>query len=168
MVDSSAFVATPRARSAEIHRTPEITITRDAADDLSGSPFHVEPYPLRPRDPDAAPLPDTPTRIHAETVYDRFLMSTSAVRRVGAGYSSNAPAGNLQPDARAQRRSSKIFASTRKPMPPPVSSDDVRRAASVDELGRAGMLSQTTGTEENSGVWRSLKAATTRRISRVF
>jgi serine/threonine-protein kinase GIN4 len=173
MIDSSVFIASPRARSAEILRTPKITVTTEEVfDDLSGSPFHVQPYPMRPRDPDAAPLPDTPTRIHAETVYDRFLMSTSAVKRVGSGYQSSAPApsGSLLPDARAQRRSSRIFTSTRKPMLPAVSSEDVHRAASVDELGsigRANMLSPAPSTEE-PGVWRALKAATTRRISRVF
>lgn len=182
MIDSSVFIASPRARSAEILRTPPalrtpgITISHDTSDELTSSPFHVEPYPSRVRDPNAAPLPDTPSRIQAETVYDRFLMSTSGVKRVGQGYQSvsaqQASLGYLHPDQpRAARRASKIF-NTKKPMPAPVSSEDVRRAVSVDELGsisRAGLGPPTSQPEESNGtVWRALKAATTRRISRVF
>jgi serine/threonine-protein kinase GIN4 len=182
LIDSSIFIASPRARSAEILRTPDITITNDNSDDLMSSPFQtVEPYPSRPRDPSASPLPDTPSRLRTESVYDRFLMSTSGVKRVGSGYQSvaaaanhNGPVGHLQPEVKAQRRSSRMFATTSKrPMPPPVSSEDVRRAASVDELGtigRAGLLSPNPlPADESSGtVWRALKAATTRRMSRVF
>ncbi|KIM43003.1 hypothetical protein M413DRAFT_393485 [Hebeloma cylindrosporum] len=135
-------------------------------DDLNASPCHVEPYPPRPRaSQDAAAIPDTPSRHRIEGVYDRFLMATSGVKRLGKGYQSDnlAPVGSgigntsasLGPSAYHGHQQNqqqpplrtRAFYSTRRPMPPPVSSDDVvrdddddggdeqRRAASVDELG---------------------------------
>ena len=58
-------------------------------DHLASSPVHVEPYP--PRKSDGAPpaVTDTPSRRRAERVYDRFLMASSGVKRVGRGYQSD-------------------------------------------------------------------------------
>jgi serine/threonine-protein kinase GIN4 len=185
LVDSSVFIAPPRTPTSEFlsssqnstARTPDVSLAHDD-DDLLSSPLHVEPYPARPQ---AAEFPDTPTRQHAETVYDRFLMATSGVKRVGQGYQSVAPPGAVRVEQQQQqpqparpaptRRTSRLFSSARRAMPPPVSSEDVRRAMSFDELGRSpareGVLSPTPSNDEHT-LWRSLKAATTRRMSKVF
>ena len=67
----------------------------------------------------------------------RFLMSTTGVKRNGKGYQSEsmrAPVENLRPHSSMAKRSQKFFTG-RRPMPPPVSSDDLRRASSIDEFG---------------------------------
>ena len=59
-------------------------------DSLTESPFVVQPYPTRKqlvRSP--ATGMDSPTQRHVEVVYDRFLMATSGVKRVGKGYQSH-------------------------------------------------------------------------------
>ncbi|KAK0504145.1 hypothetical protein EDD18DRAFT_1099375 [Armillaria luteobubalina] len=82
-------------------------------------------------------IPDSPSQRRLEGVYDRFLMATSSVKRLGKGYQSDnpVPAHNTVQGI-TRPKSSRPFSSIRRtPMPPPVSSDDVKRAASVDELG---------------------------------
>ena len=83
---------------------------------------------------------DTPARHRLEGVYDRFLMATSGVKRVGKGYQSEtvAPVSNKSSGIGlgVTQNKGRAFYSTRRPMPPPVSSEDLlRKAASVDELG---------------------------------
>src|SRR5260370_42277830 len=56
-------------------------------DSLTDSPFIVKPYPTR-RQLARSPVTDSPTQRHVEGVYDRFLMATSGVKRVGKGYQS--------------------------------------------------------------------------------
>jgi len=133
VVDRNLFIASsPASGSHECH-----TVFEGSKDDLTASPLHVEPYPPRTQAIKSEEL-DTPARKHIEDVYDRFLMSTAGVKRVGMGYQSNnvGPVSNvpLQP-ASATKRNQRFFHSTRRPMPPPVSSDDLRRATSVDEFG---------------------------------
>jgi serine/threonine-protein kinase GIN4 len=148
---------------------------------LTASPLHVVPYPPKPQ-LERASIPDTPARRQLESVYDRFLMATSGVKRVGAGYSStnsNAPVSNhLTVPAPPKRHGSKIFNSSRRPMPPPVSSDDYLKAVSVDELGIIAPPGTDTraqydeGRNSFAGMRRALKAAVqgktvSRRLSRI-
>lgn len=101
-------------------------------DELTASPQIVEPYPARQAGP---AIPDTPNRIRLEGVYDRFLMATSGVKRVGKGYQSDnrGPVHNTISHPSHKSNNPRAFNSVRRPMPPPVSSDDQR--PSVDELG---------------------------------
>lgn len=106
-------------------------------DELTSSPLHVESYPQRTRPSREANIPDTPNRHRIEVVYDRFLMATSGVKRLGKGYQSdNVPivhSSTLGPGIAHSK--SRHFYTNRKPMPPPVSSEDQGRAASMDEMG---------------------------------
>lgn len=64
-------------------------------------------------------------------------MSTTGVRRVGKGYQSDngGPVGHIaSPKPVSQRKKENFFSTKRKPLPPPVSSDDWRKSA-VDEFG---------------------------------
>lgn len=106
--------------------------------DLTASPFHVEPYPQR-KFGDTIVL-NSPDRRRVEGVYDRFLMSTTGVKRVGKGYQSdnlthNVPSALECKPTNNNPRNFKVFNSARRAMPPPVSSDDQCRNPSVDELG---------------------------------
>lgn len=103
--------------------------------DLDASPLHVEPYPPRPASMQTPP-PDSPTQRRIEGVYDRFLMATSGVKRLGKGYQSdNTGAVSMTTSGIPvyRRQEKKLFQSTRKPMPPAVSSDNM--STFVDELG---------------------------------
>jgi serine/threonine-protein kinase GIN4 len=107
-------------------------------DSLTDSPFVVQPYPTRKQIARTAAM-DSPTQRHVEGVYDRFLMATSGVKRVGKGYQSChvKPVSTGVPSSSSSSRSpGKFFHSTRRPMPPPVSSEDKFAGASADELGR--------------------------------
>jgi len=110
-------------------------VRETSLDDLTSSPYHhVEPYPQRIRGSQDAPLPDTPTRHRVEGVYDRFLMATSGVKRLGKGYQSD-NAGPVCNNIVVSLNKNRHFYSARKPMRPPVSSEDQHRAASMDEVG---------------------------------
>ncbi|KAI8994232.1 hypothetical protein BD414DRAFT_576788 [Trametes punicea] len=134
VVDKNLFIASSPVNKSVADDT-KLTPPRQK-DDLTASPLHVEPYPARPARTTIAL--DTPAKRHLEGVYDRFLMSTTGVKRNGKGYQSDiaGPVGNVaRPHSSMAKRSQKFFHSTRRPMPPPVSSDDLRRASSVDEFG---------------------------------
>jgi serine/threonine-protein kinase GIN4 len=119
--------------------SPSRSEVRQASlDELTSSPCLVEPYPQRYSHD--VPILDTPAKHRLEGVYDRFLMATSGVKRVGKGYQSEnfAPVPNKSSGIGLGLTQSKgrAFYSTRRPMPPPVSSEDLlRKTASVDELG---------------------------------
>ncbi|KAI0357501.1 hypothetical protein OH77DRAFT_1588381 [Trametes cingulata] len=133
VVDKNLFIA--RSPSQRVTIEESLSTPPREKDDLTASPLHVEPYPARPRTTIAI---DTPAKRHLEGVYDRFLMSTTGVKRNGKGYQSDnvGPVGNVaRPHSSMAKRSQKFFNSTRRPMPPPVSSDDLRRSSSVDEFG---------------------------------
>ncbi|TFY64348.1 hypothetical protein EVJ58_g2676 [Rhodofomes roseus] len=133
MVDRSIFITPSPSTGPQ-----EVLDTQDRFhDELTASPFHVEPYPPRPQSVQIeAPL-DTPGRKHLDDVYDRFLMSTAGVKRVGKGYQSQTgPISNIPVHAATNaKRNQTFFRSTRRPMPPPVSSEDLRKATSIDEFG---------------------------------
>ena len=64
-------------------------------------------------------------------------MSTTGVKRVGKGYQSDnkgPQANKTQPKVSTFKRGPVFFASTRKHMPPPVSSEDLHRRASADDV----------------------------------
>lgn len=143
VLDSSLFIAPPvSARSLDLDmQDVSIVQPEESFNDLTSSPLHVEPYPVRKS---TSQIPDTPSQRRMEGVYDRFLMATSGVKRLGRGYQSDnvGPAGNPVGTAagvaghNSKRDSHRVFYSTKRPMPPPVSSDNVqRRTMSVDELG---------------------------------
>ena len=142
MLDRNLFIAPLLTSRDDLLDSKSISseqVRETSLDDLSSSPYHyVEPYPQRKRGSRDIPLPDTPTRHRIEGVYDRFLMATSGVKRLGKGYQSDNAGpvcGDLVGPVSANKR--RHFYSSRKPMPPPVSSEDQRRVASMDELGVA-------------------------------
>ena len=189
VLDRSLFVAppiSPRFRE-DPATTPEPTRGRSIQfNDLDSSPYHVEPYP--PRKSCEQAVLQSPDRRHLEGVYDRFLMATSGVKRVGKGYQSD----NLKPvhntlstaeHAKAsQARGFGVFGASKRAMPPPVSSDDAwRRSTSVDEFGfitagqDASTSSSRTCKDENRSTFvrRAIKAmvpgkAVSRRVSRTI
>lgn len=83
----------------------------------------------------------------------RFLMSTTGVKRNGKGYQSynaNAPVENItRPQSSMARRSQKFFNTTKRQMPPPVSSEDIRRSSSIDEFGAFMSTPAPTSQEQN-------------------
>ena len=111
---------------------------------------------------------DSPTQRHVEVVYDRFLMATSRVKRVSKGYQSCnvKPVSMGTPSSSPSSRSpGKFFHSSRRPMPPPVSSEDRRFAgSSVDELGRI----QPGSVDADTSGLREDRAGAARVVSRAF
>jgi len=122
-LDKSLFIASPVGHTEdESGLNADTTYLRSRSldiDHLTSSLVHVDPY--LPRKSDGAPpvMTDTPNRRRVEGVYDRFLMATAGVKRVGRGYQSD----NFGPvqDAAAPA--------------PPVSSEDLKLPRTVDESG---------------------------------
>jgi len=129
---------------------------------LTDSPFLVHPYPSR-KQAVTTPDIDSPTQRHIEGVYDRLLMATSDVKRVGRGYQScHVKPISINSPSSSSRSPGRFFHPTRRPMPPPVSSDDKLMASSVDELGF--ML---TGSVDGSGL-REDRTNTAKTVSRAL
>ncbi|KAF5369402.1 hypothetical protein D9758_002490 [Tetrapyrgos nigripes] len=144
VVDRDLFVAPPkgsiRMDLSDDSRTSSPAIASKSLDELTSSPLRVDPYPPRNASGANPPVPDTPTQRRVENVYDRFLMATSGVKRVGKGYQSEnvVPIHNTISHSNFSniKQNHRAFYSVRKPMPPPVSSEDhQRQSVSVDELG---------------------------------
>ncbi|KAJ8523229.1 hypothetical protein ONZ45_g266 [Pleurotus djamor] len=190
LVDRSLFVSTP-GPSRTTMDLPRINVEehRDLSlDDLNSSPLHVEPYPNRRPVNLNEPEPDPHVQRRIEGVYDRFLMATSGVKRLGKGYQSDniGPVANsLGFDAHTDKaHRHRAFYSTRKAMPPPVSSADFQRQDdSVDEMGimsRSGGLGgagspvpKDDSPTSSTFMRRAIKAIVpgktiSRRISRVY
>jgi serine/threonine-protein kinase GIN4 len=154
------------SESSSDHITPH----SPARNSLTDSPFVVQPYPPRQQTV-TSPALDSPTQRHVEGVYDRFLMATNGVKRVGKGYQSchvKPVSANVHPGS--SRSPGRFFHSTRRPMPPPISSEDKFITSSVDEHG--AMQSGSAGAdadlrEDRAGaakaVSRALKALVTGR-----
>jgi len=101
---------------------------------LTDSPFLVHPYPSR-KQAVTPPAMDSPTRRDLEGIYDR-LMATSGVKRVGKGYqSSHIKPILINKSSSSSKSPGRLFHSTRRPMPPPVSSEDKFMTWTTDELG---------------------------------
>ena len=117
------------------------TVEEPAKDTTKLSPEPLSPPPARTitgsRSLDS---PNTKRRVADD--YDRLLSATTGIKKVGLGYQSDVrgPITNvLNTDPYASSAPSKrttFFHSTRRAMPPPVSSEDWRRTVSVDELAR--------------------------------
>ncbi|KAG6902526.1 hypothetical protein C0995_015344 [Termitomyces sp. Mi166 len=167
VLDSRLFIApplspqppsSPREEDQELDMrniVPPVRVSK-SSNDLHASPFHVEPYPARPASMQIPP-PDTPTQRRIEGVYDRFLMATSGVKRLGKGYQSDntGPASTMLssgiPPAYRPRPEKKLFQSTRRLMPPAVSSDDVQLGPTlVDELGVIGRGPAPMSTDDDA------------------
>ncbi|KAH8082009.1 hypothetical protein BXZ70DRAFT_631704 [Cristinia sonorae] len=138
VIDPSLFVrpSTPGMKLSEFDDS--IVMKRSLGyDDLTSSPLHVDPYPARPQS-HMVPALDTPAKKQVESVYDRFLMSTTGVKRNGRGYQSD-NFGVTSHTAQPKGTLSKGFFNTtsRRPMPPPVSSEDWRNLP-TDEFGSIG------------------------------
>ncbi|EAU85877.2 CAMK/CAMKL/MARK protein kinase [Coprinopsis cinerea okayama7 len=152
-VDRSLFVPSPFVSQDNLLDNSSFVFAREPSyDDLTGSPCHVEAYPSRNRPSKDVSYMDTPNRLKMENVYDRFLM-TSGVKRCGKGYQSESfgPTSNTLGPSTNKRESFRPFSSTRKPMPPPVSSEDIiekmeNKAVSVDELGMMTNVEGEAGT----------------------
>ncbi|KLO07620.1 hypothetical protein SCHPADRAFT_859973 [Schizopora paradoxa] len=107
----------------------------------------------------------SPARRHIEGVYDRFLMATTGVKRLGKGYQSdNVWAPTNAPTAASYKKSGKIFGTGRRAMPPPISSDDVKAGLDVEfgvmNTDRYSPLSHE-GSTKVKGVTKALKAIVT-------
>lgn len=111
-----------------------VTANSPGRNSLTDSPFLVHPYPSRKQV--VTPAMDSPTRHNLEGVYDRLLMATSGVKRVGKGYQSchvKPISTDMSPSS--SKGPGRFFHSTRRPMPPPVSSEDKFMTWTPDQIG---------------------------------
>jgi serine/threonine-protein kinase GIN4 len=130
---------------------------------LTESPFLVHPYPSR-KQAMTPPVMDSPTRRDLEGVYDSLLMATSGVKRVGKGYqSSNVKPISTNASPSSSKTPGRFFHPTRRPMPPPVSSEDKFMTWTTDELG----LSSGRANVDDSGPLED-RAGTAKTVSRAF
>ena len=133
LVKPSVFIA-PRSPEPETADEPVQDMTRLSPEPLSPPPVRTI---TGSRSLDS---PNTKRRVADD--YDRLLSATTGIKKVGQGYQSDirGPIANvLTTDPYASSAPSKrttFFHSTRRAMPPPVSSEDWRRTVSVDELAR--------------------------------
>lgn len=165
-LDRKMFIATPRqSRESLLTSTPR-TVDQ-SFDELTSSPLHVEPYPQR-RVAANETLPDTPSQRRLEGVYDRFLMATSGVKRLGKGYQSDS-LFNSTPNVPRQKpisrqKSTPKFASIRRAQPPmPLPSNALNKdRMTIDELGVMNFDSTPTTTthkdESNATIARMRRA----------
>lgn len=143
VLDRSVFVARSTPVPA-LHEVPSIPTIPNIT--LSPSQCQITPQPLQDhddlvqpnvlREANSSPALSSPARRHIEGVYDRFLMATTGVKRVGRGYQSDnvAPLHNVH-GLNVSKSTSRRLGMGRRPMPPPVSSDDFNRASFVDDFG---------------------------------
>jgi len=149
LVHPSVFIAS---------RSPEPETIEESVQDTT----RLSPEPLSP--PVARTItgsrsldsPNTKRRVAED--YDRLLSATTGIKKVGLGYQSDirGPIGNVlttdpYPSSAPSKRST-FFHSTRRAMPPPVSSEDWRKTVSVDELARlAPSTPELMSKEEKAG-----------------
>ena len=141
----------PETPVKRIEEDTSVRITK-SFDELTSSPYNVQAYPARTEAKKGSNVPDTPGRRRIEGVYDRFLMATSGVKRVGKGYQSDQMAAvhntthSDTSNVLKKQSSHRAFYTARRPMPPPVSSEDLLKQNHlrvpspmfVDELGTMG------------------------------
>jgi serine/threonine-protein kinase GIN4 len=146
VVDASLFIASP----ASSKKTSSMEVN-----DLEASPYRVEPYPARAIT-GARSLDSPNTRRRVESRYEQ-MVTTAGVKKVGVGYESEdrCAIGHIaSPDLLANTTSKKnltFFHSTRRAMPPPVSSEDWRKTVSVDELGMTPAKAEQGSKEDRNG-----------------
>lgn len=140
MLDPSAFKVVSGSTPA-LHEIPSIPTMFDASFTAigAGSPlFEKDNSMLKEsttlRQSTSSPALSSPKPQNTEVVYDRFLMASSGVRRVGKGYQNESVTTTFNAATNSKRRSSKFFPSIRKAMPPAISSDDMHFNG-VDESG---------------------------------
>lgn len=102
--------------------------------------------PLRQQS--SSPTLTSPARRHVEGVYDRFLMATSGVKRVGKGYQNDAMMHSM-PSVKTYKKPTRLFSNGRRPMPPPVSSEDIGSTL-MDEHGHL-LVTARDSLEEDTG-----------------
>ena len=100
-------------------------------------------------------------------------MSTTGVKRLGRGYQSDntGPMSHIpQPKASLSKRNPNFFLTSKRPLPPPVSSEDLRKSVNIDEFGTMSCapVGQTFGHKDDGDraggfVRRALKAMTVKR-----
>ncbi|KAF7298854.1 Protein kinase domain-containing protein [Mycena indigotica] len=186
VLDRSLLVASPTKAFGEDNDDERSSTAVDRSrsfDELTSSPYHVQPYPARKANGQPAPIPDSPSLRRLEGVYDRFLMATTGVKRVGKGYQSDNAgpvAYTVGPSSAVPQRNQRAFHSARRAMRPPVSSEDAdnRLSASVDELGfmtyaGPGTVSPREGNSTMTLMRKAFKAivpgkTVSRRISRAM
>ncbi|KAJ7147185.1 kinase-like domain-containing protein [Mycena crocata] len=174
VMDRSLFIASPTPRQDDEEDRSRV---ERSFDELTSSPFHVEPYPARKSNVTDAPVPDTPSQRRLEVVYDRFLATMPGVKRLGKGYQSDnaGPVAYTVGPSTPVPRNHRAFNSARRAMRPPVSSAEKRSSASVDELGIMTYAGASSPREANTTITlvrRAFKAivpgkTVSRRLSRL-
>ena len=167
VLDRDLFTPDPVPKDPDTSESSSdhVTANSPARDSLTDSPFLVHPYPSR-NQAMTPPVIDSPTQRRLEGVYDRFLMATHGVKRVGRGYQSchvKPVSINVSPSS-SSKSPGRFFHPTRRPMPPPVSSEDIFMTSSADELG---VLLSSNGNIDGSGLREDL-TGTTKTVSRTL
>ncbi|KAL0578154.1 hypothetical protein V5O48_003820 [Marasmius crinis-equi] len=164
-VDRNIFIASPVRSREDVDHLDTPPPFSKSFDELTSSPLVVEPYPSRNSSALERTAPDTPTQRKLEGVYDRFLMATSGVKRVGKGYQSdiNGPVHNTTKSPENVPPRHRAFYSTRRQMPPPVSSEQMH--IMVDELG---VMSSTPVPGADHGVLKDQSNNTVAIVRRAF
>ena len=124
VLDRDLFTPDPAPIDPDSSGSSNDLATAHSPNSLTDSPFLVHPYPSR-KQAVTPPAMDSPTRRDVEGAYDRLLMANSGVKRVGKGYQSRHVKPipiNVPPSS--SKSPGRFFHSTRRPMPPPVSSED--------------------------------------------
>jgi hypothetical protein len=137
VIDKSLFVKPPISHAEdESIANEDSTFLRSRSldfDRLTSSLVHARPSPRKSHGPPAAVI-DTPNRRRMEGVYDRLLMATTGVKKVGRGYQSDNPGPLPSAQYRSHHNNHRLFNSAR-PTPPPVSNEGLKHAKLVDEFG---------------------------------
>lgn len=127
LVHPSVFIA-PRSPDPETIEEPAKDTTR-----LSPEP----PSPPTARTITGSRSLDSPnTKRRVAEDYERLLSVTTGVKKVGLGYQSDIRGATANVLTSTPSKRTALFHSTRKAIPPSVSSKDWRRTVSVDELAR--------------------------------
>jgi len=140
--DKSLFIAQPIGHAEDESSENDVTThMRSRSLDinhLTSSLGPVESHPPRKSDGSPPVVLDTPNKRRIEGVYDRFLMATTGVKKVGRGNQSdnlghvqNRP--NTLPSAQHQNNH-RLFNAAR-PMPPSMSNEDMKFPRAVEDFG---------------------------------
>ena len=135
VLDRDLFTPDPVPVDPDSSGSSNDLATAHSPNSLTDSPFLVHPYPSR-KQAVIPPAMDSPTRRDLEGAYDRLLMANSGVKRVGKGYQSrHVKPISINVPPLSSKSPGRFFHSTRRPMPPPVSSEDKFMTWTPGELG---------------------------------